>query len=181
MFKNKKHIILTLIFTVLALAINTFIIVHACLDADASSQSSNNVAEVVEYVVETVSPGTITEANHDAFVNFIRKAFGHFGLFLISGVLTPIAINYWTLTYRKYRDQILIGISVGFGLFLAMLTEIIQTRVPGRSGEFLDVIIDLSGFVLGFVIVFVIIFSINRKKKQEEFELEKKKLEEDID
>ena len=82
---SKKYFIWTLIFSVIALAINVFIIVHSCLDATTSTEASHGVVEITEEVINTVAPGTITADNYDSFVSFIRKAFGHFGLFLISG------------------------------------------------------------------------------------------------
>ena len=61
MIKDKKFFILAIIFTILTVGINVFIIIHSCLDANASTQSSNNVAEVVEEIVNTIAPNTITE------------------------------------------------------------------------------------------------------------------------
>ena len=89
---SKKYFIWTLIFSVIALAINAFIIVHSCLDATTSTEASHGVVEIAEEVINTVAPGTITPDNHDSFVSFIRKAFGHFGLFLISGFFTSLAL-----------------------------------------------------------------------------------------
>ena len=168
MIKDKKFFILAIIFTILTAGINVFIIVHSCLDANASTQSSNNVAEVVEEIVNTVAPNTITEANHDDFLTFVRKAFGHFGLFMISGLISPFASYYWFKYFDKNNDLINLLPAIGLGIIIAIATEIIQRFVPGRSGELTDVLIDLGGFVLGFSIIFVvflIIFMKNRKNK----------------
>ena len=78
---SKKYLVWTTIVCVLALAINAYIIMHSCLDALESSKASSGVVEVTEEVINTISPGTITPENHDSFTTFIRKAFGHFGLF----------------------------------------------------------------------------------------------------
>ena len=60
----------------------------------------------------------------------------------------------------------LIATSLAFGLFMGSLTEIIQLNVPGRSGQFTDVLIDFSGYLLGFLIILLILFLIIRKQNK---------------
>ena len=48
MIKCKKYLILAIVFSILAIGINAFIIVHSCLDANLSTESSKGVVEVVE-------------------------------------------------------------------------------------------------------------------------------------
>ena len=166
MKKSKRDWILFAIFLVLALAINAYIIYHACLNGAKSSEASSQVVEVSEDVVNTIKPDTITEANHDSFASFIRKAFGHFGLFVVSGLFSSLAIYFFIKDFRWYRFYFGIAISFAFGFSLASLTEIIQLNVPERSGEFTDVLIDSSGYLLGLSIIVLILFLILRKKPQ---------------
>ena len=161
---SKKYLIWTIIICVLAVAINAYIIMHSCLDAARSTQASNGVVEVAEDAVNTVSPGTITPENHDSFASFIRKAFGHFGLFAVSGLLSSLAV-YFAFNPQKWsKYYLLIIISLGFGLSMGITTELIQLNVPGRSGEFRDVLIDFSGYLLGFLIILLILFLVLRKQ-----------------
>ena len=166
MKKSKRDWILLIIFLVLAVLINVYIIYHACLNGADSSQASQGVVEVSEDVVNTVKPGTVTEANYNEFATFIRKAFGHFGLFVVSGVFTSLATYFAIKDTKWYKMGIGIGISFVFGFLLAMATEIIQLNVPGRSGEFIDVLIDTSGYVLGLGIVVLILFLVLRHQKK---------------
>lgn len=160
---SKKYLIFTIIICVLAVAINAYIIMHSCLDAVESTKASTGVVEVAEDVVNTVSPGTVTPENHDSFATFIRKAFGHFGLFVISGLLSPLAL-YLVINPCKWSKHFLnVIIGLGFGLIVAGTTEIIQLSVPGRSGEFTDVMIDFSGYLLGALIVGLILLLVIRK------------------
>ena len=163
---SKKYLIFTIIICVLAVAINAYIIMHSCLDAAESTKASSGVVEVSEEVVNTVAPGTVTPENHDSFATFIRKAFGHFGLFVISGLLSPLALFLLInpLKWSKHYLNVIIGLS--FGLIIAALTEIIQLSVPGRSGEFTDVMIDFSGYLLGALIVGLILFFVIRKMRK---------------
>ena len=163
---SKKYLIFTIIICVLAIAINAYIIVHSCLDAAQSTKAASGVVEVTEEVVNTVSPGTITPENHDSFVVFVRKAFGHFGLFAISGLLSPLAVFLSLNPLKWSRYWILIVISLSFGLLMGILTETIQLSVPGRSGEFKDVLIDFSGYVVGFLIILLILFLVIRNQNK---------------
>ena len=166
---SKKYLIWTIIICVLAIAINAYIIMHSCLDAARSTEASQGVVEVSEEVVNTVSPGTVTPENHDSFATLIRKLFGHFGLFVISGLLSSLAV-YLAFNPQKWSKYYwLIIISLGFGLSMGILTELIQLNVPGRSGQFTDVLIDFGGYLLGFFIILLILFLIIRHayKKQE--------------
>ena len=148
---------------VLAVAINGYIIMHSCLDAIESTKASQGVVEVAEDVVNTVRPDTITPENHDSFASFIRKAFGHFGLFAVSGLLTSIALFLSLSPHSWCKHYVNVMFSLVFGLFMGILTEMIQLSVPGRSGEITDVLIDFSGYLLGTLIVGLILFLVIRK------------------
>jgi len=163
---SKKYLILTIVFCVLAVAINAYIIMHSCLDAVASTEQSQGVVQVSEDVVNTVAPGTITPENHDSFASFIRKAFGHFGLFVVSGLLSPTALYLLINPFKWSKHYLNVIIGLSFGLLIAITTEVIQLSVPGRSGEFTDVLIDFSGYLLGALIVGLILFLILRKKNK---------------
>ena len=166
MKKSRVDWILFIIFLVLALAINAYIIYHACLNGAKSSAASEGVVEVSENVVNTVKPNTITEANHDSFATFIRKAFGHFGLFVVSGLFSSLAIYFFIKDFKWYQHYFAIIVSFAFGFLIAIITEIIQLNVPGRSGEFTDVLIDASGYLLGLGIIVLTLFLILRHKQK---------------
>lgn len=163
---SKKYLILTIVFCVLAVAINAYIIMHSCLDAVASTEQSQGVVQVSEDVVNTVAPGTITPENHDSFASFIRKAFGHFGLFVVSGLLSPTALYLLINPFKWSKHYLNVIIGLSFGLLIAITTEVIQLSVPGRSGEFTDVLIDFSGYLLGALIIGLILFLILRKNNK---------------
>ena len=163
---SKKYLIWAIIVSVLALAINAYIIMHSCLDASASSGSSKGIVDFLKGIVNTFAPNTITESNYDSFTNFIRKAVGHFGLFFVSGILTSLSVYLWCNPIKGSKYWMLISITLEFGLLMGLITETIQLNVPGRSGELLDVLIDFSGYLLGFLIVLLILFLIIRKQNK---------------
>ena len=164
---SKTYLIWTIVIVVLAISINAFIIVHSCLNASESGEASRGVVDFLKDIINTFSPNAINDGNYDSFASFIRKAVGHFGLFVISGLFTSLTVFLWLNPLKKFKYWILILMSLGFGLFMGILTETIQLNVPGRSGEFTDVLIDFSGYLLGFLIIFLILFLIIRKQKRQ--------------
>ena len=163
---SKLYWFITIVVIILAIAINGYIIMHSCLDAAESTKASQGVVEVAEDVVNTVRPETITPENHDSFASFIRKAFGHFGLFVVSGLLTPLALYLSLSPFSWAKHYINVMFSLAVGLFMGILTESIQLTVPGRSGEIKDVLIDFSGYLLGTLIIGLILFLVIRKLRK---------------
>ena len=163
---SKLYWFITIVVIILAIAINGYIIMHSCLDAAESTKASQGVVEVAEDVVNTVRPETITPENHDSFASFIRKAFGHFGLFVVSGLLTSLALYLSLSPFSWAKHYINVMFSLAVGLFMGILTESIQLSVPGRSGEIKDVLIDFSGYLLGTLIIGLILFLVIRKLRK---------------
>ena len=163
---SKLYWFITIVVIILAIAINGYIIMHSCLDAAESTKASQGVVEVAEDVVNTVRPETITPENHDSFASFIRKAIGHFGLFVVSGLLTPLALYLSLSPFSWAKHYINVMFSLVVGLFMGILTESIQLSVPGRSGEIKDVLIDFSGYLLGTLIIGLILFLVIRKLRK---------------
>ena len=163
---SKKYWFFTILAIILAVAINGYIIMHSCLDAIESTKASQGVVEVAEEVVNTVSPNTVTEENYDSFATFIRKAFGHFGLFAASGLLTSLALYLSLSPYSWCKHYMNFMFSLALGLFMGILTEMIQLSVPGRSGEAVDVLIDFSGYIVGTLIIGLILFSVIKKLRK---------------
>ena len=163
---SKKYLVWTIIVSSLAIAINVFIIVHSCLNASQSSDASKGVTDFIARIINGIKPGTITDANYDSFSGFIRKAIGHFGLFMVSGLLSTLAFYLVLNLFKWAKCYLQIIIALAFGLMIAMITEIIQLNVPGRSGEFTDVLIDYGGYVLGFSIIFLILFLVIKSKNK---------------
>ena len=83
-----------------------------------------------------------------------------------SGLLTTLAAHLILNMFKWAKYYLQIIVALAWGLSLAILTEVIQLNVDGRSGEFTDVLIDYSGYLLGFLIIFLILFFIIKKQKK---------------
>ena len=164
MVKNflKRFNAIQWIIILLAISINVFIIVNACLPAEPSTEESNWIVVLFKNIINAFRKDTINDSNIGEFSSFIRKFIGHFSLFMVSGFLTTLSIKFIHYDLKQKFILFLI-ISCISGLFLAILTEFIQLFVPGRSGEIRDVMIDFSGYLLAVAIVGLIVYM--RKQK----------------
>ena len=71
----------------------------------------------------------------------------------------------FTYYLKKYKHWYGLVFSLFFGLFIAGLTEVIQSFIPGRSGEIVDVLIDYGGYILGTGIIVLIVLLKEKKNK----------------
>ena len=165
MISNKKHFIWTIVIVAIAIAINIFIIIQSCLNGVRSTSSSGWVVTLFKNIINTFSKDAINDGNISTFTYVIRKLIGHFGLFVLSGVSSTLALHFASYYLKNYKWWYGLVFTLFFGLFLAGLTELIQSFIPSRSGEVLDVLIDFSGYVLGTGIIVLILFLTNRKKQ----------------
>ena len=156
---------------ILAIAINVFIIVNACLPSGSSTKESNWIVEPAKTVINTIKADAINDTNIGDFSSFIRKFVGHFSLFMVSGVLTTLSIKFTYYDFKLKYWLFVIFSSIS-GLFLAILTEFIQLFVPGRSGEVRDILIDFSGYLIAVVVIGIIVFIRNKKLSKVEKEID---------
>ena len=98
----------------------------------------------------------------------IRKSLGHAAMFMVAQVFTFLTL------YMFFYDKkwwFYSAISVGGGLFLSGLSELIQFFIPSRDGTFIDVLIDFAGVIVGAALTFLgiyIVKKIKEKKSQKE-------------
>lgn len=160
--KYLKYILL-----ICLLLIDGYIIYHSSLSATSSSKKSD---AVIDTVIDTVDKVTNNDDSIEQTVGrenisiFVRKFFGHFGLFLLTGILS-IVVCYLFIKKRMF----FIIVTFIHGLLLASITELIQLFSEGRNGTFTDIIIDYAGYIcgVGIMIVIYIIFLNKRNNKKE--------------
>lgn len=71
---------------------------------------------------------------------------GHYGLFF---VLTVLLFESLKPLDKKVKW---VGLFM-YCIFLGVLTEYLQTKIPGRSGDIMDLIADLIGSISGFFVI----------------------------
>ena len=130
--------------------------------ANVTMVCDDGISGKIEVVikVEVAEKPFITDMSN--FFYFIRKSVGHFGAFLVLGILSTFTYMLF-IKPKKWWIAILINITQGVGI--AFLTEYIQTFVPGRYGALTDVMIDSSGF-LSSTILLTLVFIVTHVIKK---------------
>lgn len=107
--------------------------------------------------------GAITKDDYEDFNLSVRKSIGHAMMFGITQIITFLAL--YMFFYDRKKWWVLALLSLGCGVVLASISELIQFFIPLRNGTFMDVLIDLTGVVGGLTIVLSITLLIKRIKK----------------
>lgn len=121
--------------------------------------------------VSVKNPQVVNESNFDSIASFLRKAAGHFALFLVSAVIGLIFFNLFFADPKK--DWLGLSLGTGVGFLLAAFSELIQYLGNlwfsfGRSGNWADIGIDTLGYAIGAFLcwgVILLIRLIAKKKK----------------
>lgn len=109
-----------------------------------TSLANPNLSLETKYTI--VKPGFITKERYSDFGLYLRKSIGHAAVFMIAQIFTYLSL--YMFFYEK-QWWLHLSISLGIGLLLSGLSELIQYFIPGRSGALLDVLIDFSGVLVG--------------------------------
>ena len=121
----------------------------------------DGVLEPIIYTIDFEVEKTPFIEDLVSFFYMVRKGIGHFGAFLVLGILGSFGLLLM-FDKKKWIFSIPLNIILGFGI--AGLTEYIQTFVPGRSGNWDDVWLDFSGFMTAASIITVMILLIYFRK-----------------
>lgn len=160
--KIRKTLIIT--FLVLLISLDIFIIVESCIGGTGSASQSQGITQLVIDIIHAFNPSA--ELDVGVVHNIVRKVCGHFLLFGLSGILTTLVFVLPSEAFKKHFTLMIISI-IGKGVVLACVTEIIQIFTPGRSGNGIDILIDMAGYILFAFIIFIIFYIhyLNKNKK----------------
>ncbi len=122
----------------------TFIVIliiwgHSLTPGDISSLESGFIADILKSVFPVDDPN---------FNHTVRKA-AHYTEYFILGIM--LSIDTTLLTGRSFSPY-----SVIIGLFVPLTDESLQLFTFARSGQIMDIWLDISGFISGFIFCAVI-------------------------
>ncbi len=161
-FLHILRIAIPLLLTVLWLG---FIFGNSLKDAQASSEQSSQVQEIVNEFASSVG---IEEPISESTV----RNMAHFTEFAILGVL--LCLDVWGIGLSPFRprrrwDFLWILSALPACCLLALIDEFLQTFSEGRAKDFADVLTDTAGASLGialFLALFLLLRLAFGKKKQ---------------
>lgn len=131
-----------------------------------TSLANTNIKK--EYDISFTAKDMINDDNYADFHGFVRKAAGHFFLFLVTALVGTLFF-YTYIDNNKYLWVTILS-SLGIGVFTASVSEFIQYFIPSRGGTISDVGIDSLGYLIGTALMIggILIVNLIKKKKKEQ-------------
>ena len=158
-----KNIILKLITLILVL-INIFLIFS--FSSEQASVSKETSKKVTEKVLEVTVPD-FREKPEPVQKNMIKKTdagirtLAHFSEYTLLGFLVFLHLSLYKMSKIKKASLAFSGCSL-----CAIADEIYQISVPGRSFQFTDILVDVSGGLLGIAILSLIFIIVKKCVKK---------------
>ena len=134
-------------------------------------EDSNGTILENEFKVVVVRKDIIE--NLTSFIYQVRKALGHFGVFLVLAIFASLTLFMYFGNKKWYIILIKIISIFAFGFLFAAFTEYLQTLVPGRYGTMSDILIDFSGYMSSAILLsigFIVFLIIRHNKKKNKIE-----------
>lgn len=150
---------------VATIAVIAWMVVIFLMSADNAEESSRKSEEVVDLVIDVAvgvkltTREAVTPSVRETIGFYVRKA-GHAAEYAILGVLLVLALAAWGLQRLPARAAIALPVAAAY----AASDEYHQLSVSGRSGEWRDVLIDISGAAIGILLVLLVMRIARRKR-----------------
>ena len=144
------------IFLVCYIFLTLVIFLKSIEDGDQSSASSDQVTDIIVGTIDGITQGdeSITDKFDIKDIKlFIRKAIGHFGIFLVLGIFSCLTYYYF-IRNKTYA----VVFTIIAGIFTAIISELLQAIPSDRNPSFNDILIDFSGYLLSIIIIGLIIY-----------------------
>ena len=154
--KHKKIILMTLILLWMVI-----IFIFSSQVSDKSSNISGNTIRIILNKLQLTQ--NMNEQQINEMVENLQtpmRKIAHFSIYTVGGVLVMVFFSKLNITSKKK-----IIYSLVFCAIYAVLDELHQYFVPGRSCEIRDVLIDSTGSLLGILVSYYIIKIFQKKQK----------------
>lgn len=126
-----------------------------------SANTSSHIVNILTSILNKLNSDNLTD-NTINVITFIIRKMAHFTLYYILAILVYMYFLTYSISKRKNVCYTLI-----FCVIIAILDEIHQYFVPGRSAAIRDVLIDGVGSSIGYICIYYINKLIsNRKNKK---------------
>ncbi len=152
---NKRKYIAAAVSVAAVLAFCLFLFMNSAQDGNKSAEASGFFVNLLTPLLEFFG----IEADTHALSFFVRKS-AHFLGYFAFGLLLCFIIN----RFCKIKGMIFLAPTVAF--FVALCDEfLVQASTDGRSPEWRDVIIDISGAMLAAAVFALAVFLKSKKER----------------
>ena len=137
--------------------------------ANSSTLSSGMLRKLLGLLPGWNALSAVAQARRVRALHGIFRKLGHFSEYAILGALASLTMRVgFPVTERTQQRVRYFLIPACFALLSAAGDEIHQLFVPGRSGEFRDVMIDFSGALLGILLTGAAVWLHARRKRKKQ-------------
>ena len=138
-----------------------------CFSAENGEESSQTSGQVVRWLLEHLDRGYLSLSPAEQAVrreawSFAVRKLAHFTVFAVLGMLSFAAFSVDLSNRRAFPA------AVGLGVARAILDEVHQSFIPGRSCEFRDVCIDSAGVLFGAGVLWLIVCIVKHRRGMNE-------------
>ena len=136
-----------------------------CFSAEKAAKSQQTSGKVIRTVLTVLDDEFVTmpakkqEVKIEHWSFSVRKL-AHFGIFTVLGLLSCAAFSVDLPPRRAFPAALILG------AVRAILDEVHQSFVPGRSCELRDMCIDFAGVLLGTTFLLLILLFIKHRKNK---------------
>lgn len=159
---SKFNIVLFVFFLLLYIFLVGAIFYLSAENGSSSSASSGRVGESIANFLNIF--GANIDSCDPTFKKLVRKLVGHFGLFLVTSLSSILMIA----SYKKDdKGKYLILLSSALiGIFIAFLSEYVQSFADNRGPSVNDAFIDMGGYFVPITFYLIIKFFVYFKDKK---------------
>lgn len=149
--------------TILTVAVLVMIF---CFSMENAEQSDRRSGAISLQIIRAFHPdydqmnANDQQSIYDRVQHFVRKC-AHFTEYMMLGFLIRLCLESW-FGHRMKRYRILTLIGFAAGTSYACSDEMHQLAIDGRSGQWMDVLVDGSGVLVGVTLGTLLIKSLNR-------------------
>lgn len=130
------------------------IFLQSFLPGDLSSNQSGIIVNFVYPIIQSIGLNIDIETT-----SFLIRKLAHMVEFAILGIFLFYLYKY------KFNQKKLLFVLMFHGLLVAVIDETIQSFIPNRAGQVLDVLIDFVGFSIGITGIWLLNKYIINKKQ----------------
>lgn len=162
---NKRNrYIYTCIVGTLIIIMAVLIFVFSAENGEVSGERSDGVIDIIAkiFIPDYDEMSTLEKMEITRKMGYHVRKCMHVAEYTLLTAL--VALFVWGFTYKM---QFTLPIPICFSFMFAMCDELIlQRSTQGRSGQFVDVLIDFIGMVIGTFAVFLIMTLIKRRREE---------------